>query len=140
MQLDKVYGLLALKIRKRLTRSEINSFKDLLNCAREIEQSFRESAFRKQEINTNQDGMQIKKLRPRYEHCKKFGHLKNECRQLEKENDDKELSKSTSARSKPECYGCGTPGYYRWNCPKCKEKTDVKTNIFEFSRPSLENE
>ncbi|KAJ3652370.1 hypothetical protein Zmor_018343 [Zophobas morio] len=68
MQLDMVYGLLTLKIRKRLPRSEINSFKDLLNCAREIEQSFRESAFRKQERNTNQDGMQIKKLRPRCDH------------------------------------------------------------------------
>ncbi|KAJ3646406.1 hypothetical protein Zmor_023995 [Zophobas morio] len=140
MQLDMVYGLLALKIRKRLTRSEINSFKDLLNYAREIEQSFYESAFRKQERNTNQDGMQIKKLRPRCEHCKKFGHLKNECRQLEKENNTQELSKSTSTRSKPECYGCGTLGYYRWNCPKCKEKSDVKTNFFECSRLSLKNE
>lgn len=51
-KLDKIFSLLHKRIRKRLTRTTINNFNQLLNNAREIEESLRECpmiAFNKDE-------------------------------------------------------------------------------------------
>ncbi|XP_063373838.1 uncharacterized protein LOC134661628 [Cydia amplana] len=58
-------------------------------------------------------------------YCKLFGHNKDNCKWLlAKRSDTTVTSTDNSDNAKSEkfsCYGCGTPGVVRANCPRCKQ-------------------
>lgn len=133
VQLDMVYGLLHRKIREKVPRDKINSFNELLTQARLAEETFDVSC-------ENKDAVPSKK---RCNYCNHLGHIKSECRKFAKENNTGELnysrdsakslnesSQSTLRGTPPKiaCYGCGSQGFIRSNCPKCNAKTSADSN------------
>lgn len=136
VQMDMIYGLINRKIRKRVSRDSVSSFRELLDAARSAEQTLRE----KEDVKTPKDSSkEANRERRKCKFCKKFGHTIEECRNRNKPNKDpvnstpveKKPMESTSEKTKSqvECYGCGTPGVYRSQCPKCQAKpssSDIK--------------
>ncbi|KAJ8946159.1 hypothetical protein NQ318_004410 [Aromia moschata] len=142
--LDMVYGLLNVKIRKRVPRDNLQTFNDLLTQARLAEETSSSS-------DKNRD-MDKSNKKPRCGFCKNLGHLKDQCHKLaakqvkptEGNSDKKDIAVTGSDSRKSvvattsaspslpalACYGCGLPGYIRSNCPKCKMTT---TSTFDFS-------
>ncbi|KAL0869439.1 hypothetical protein ABMA27_007673 [Loxostege sticticalis] len=108
-QLDLIYGLLNISIRKNVPRTEIKTFTDLLEKARHIEHIQREME------PTVQARVEIK----RCTYCGKRGHLQKECRKF-KADSIKAPAENTENTIK--CYGCGAPGVYRSTCSTCKNK------------------
>jgi hypothetical protein len=82
-QIDMILGLLFRKIRKRLIRSELNNFNDLLSYARQIERSLIESDDSKISSKVSKESDR-QNVRPRCSFCKNFGHLKDERQKLQK--------------------------------------------------------
>lgn len=152
MQLDMLYGLLNRSIRKRITRNSFDTYNCLLKQTRDIEQSLREI---KQSQPVEQVDKSSKKPRPRCNFCRNFGHLETECRNkaaTRQKELSKEKTKPTSTTTKPEstktdekprlvCYGCGTPGHIRSNCPNCSATKGVpstpKTETLSFNMTSI---
>ncbi|XP_071052862.1 uncharacterized protein [Onthophagus taurus] len=149
MMLDMVYGLLNKKIRKHVSRECVNTFDELIQKARDGETLILEyrddvsstssaqkpgSAVTEQKPNRN---------RPRCSYCKRFGHLKDECRDLANKN--KESDKS-HANPKPSdsvernvlrCYGCCKEGVIRAKCPICKENANKNVNVASLGNLSF---
>lgn len=101
-QLDLVYGLLHIKYRKHVPRSDIKTFSELLEKCRHLESLEKERGV----PVTHQP---IK----RCSFCGKKGHLFEECyKKIANDKDKQTIS----------CYGCGTPGVFRSNCNTCKNK------------------
>ncbi|KAJ8951776.1 hypothetical protein NQ317_010589 [Molorchus minor] len=143
-QIDMVYGLLSLRIRKEVSREKITSFSKLLDLARVAEENnFEKFTAKFQKENNN-------KTRPKCRYCKSFGHLVDDCRRLQNNKGDRapqkservdivENSASTVNSSKPKnvpnvsCFGCGNPGYVRKDCPKCKLKSENKESSEFYS-------
>ncbi|KAH0810777.1 hypothetical protein GEV33_012014 [Tenebrio molitor] len=71
-----IFGLLSLKIRKRLARNSIRTFDELLQKAREAEETFEEEERERLEVKTSHtpqtDDKQKRPERPRCLYCKKF--------------------------------------------------------------------
>lgn len=139
-QIDMIYGLLHRRIRKRVTRTEVNTFENLLSRTRDVEASYKEVI--RGQSNVVKDNLVVKptkKLRPKCNFCRKIGHLEEECRkkkQLSPSNEASTLAKSSSAvkpsRSTLVCYGCQQPGYVRSNCPNCSSnKPSTPTTPFD---------
>ncbi|KAI5642060.1 hypothetical protein NE865_05752 [Phthorimaea operculella] len=141
-QLNTIYGLLNLSIRKKVPRENVNDLDDLCVKARAVEVLLKEETAKQGKGKSNEDqdtqimtapstsGTRAKKP-TRCNFCKKIGHTFEECRKRKKvledkvkqENDEKTtdaLSNSTTTGFS--CYGCGTPGVYRSNCKICTKK------------------
>lgn len=131
IQLNLVYGLLNKKIREKVPRDDVNTFSELLENARLIEEFVDET--------TSADQPKTFSNKSRCSFCKNMGHTKEECRKLisRKERPLENVSShpntpATSASANPpiSCYGCGKPGYVRAKCPSCSVRTE--TSSFEF--------
>lgn len=114
-QLDMVYCLLNRRIRCLLPRDDIQTFSELIEKARAIEESFEESNSVVSKTKANVED-QTKRRRPQCDYCKNFGHIKTNCRNY--------AADQQKATYKLHCYGCGTPGYIRSQCPKCQNQKD----------------
>ncbi|KAJ8930957.1 hypothetical protein NQ314_016192 [Rhamnusium bicolor] len=127
-QLDMVYGLLHYCIKKRIHRNSIDTFKDLIEAARDAEQTF-EKKSTTAESKLNLSHSQTRKPRNQCSYCKNYGHLKEECRRLAlvRSDSSKNLAKDETTanidRKPVTCYGCGKPGFIRSNCPTCTNQT-----------------
>jgi hypothetical protein len=130
-QLDVVYGLLRKAIRDRVPRDAVANFAELLEKARVVEQSERESRKTLQEAaapekrgEKSQGNRWIK-----CEYCRNFGHEEHECRKKQRDVAKGQTASTTRSAPRPaktaaekkqiHCYGCHRPGVYRDNCPTC---------------------
>ncbi|XP_047513981.1 activity-regulated cytoskeleton associated protein 1-like [Pieris napi] len=103
-QIDLIYGLLNIYLKKHIPRSEIKTFRDLLTKGRHF-----------QSLKNNEEREKL--ITKRCNYCNKRGHTEDECRK-------KQYNEKAKNMEKPgvKCYGCGTPGVYRSNCLNCKSK------------------
>ncbi|KAF2889698.1 hypothetical protein ILUMI_16475, partial [Ignelater luminosus] len=136
-QLDIVYGLLNLNIRKKVSLSDITSFRELLQKARLVEDLQTE-----EEIPKGND----EKVKQAYAKkngcffCGFRGHKLEDCRKrnkkLQAKTNEETTTSATSMLNKVEtikCYGCGKPGYFKSNCPTCSQKNiEAATNEINF--------
>ncbi|GLV33217.1 Activity-regulated cytoskeleton associated protein 1 [Carabus blaptoides fortunei] len=141
-QLDMLYGLLRRDIRKRITRSEFDSFKVLLKRVRDIEISLKEITQKHSESKEDK-----KVTRPRCSHCKIYGHTIAECRNKLRTEEKKPPKvdaadkRNDDTRRTVYCYGCKAPGVIRAECPKCSPKptnTEAKVGSIEFYEARVE--
>jgi hypothetical protein len=146
MQIDMIFGLLSLKIRKRLARNSIRTFDELLQKAREAEETFEEEERERLEVKTSHtpqtDDKQKRPERPRCLYCKKFGHEKKECRKWKRDSDvqnsqkvsDDQKVKAEASDDKPtiSCYGCGAPGVIKSNCANCRAKSQSSAQSLDI--------
>jgi hypothetical protein len=130
-QLDIVYGLLRKAIRDRVPRDAIANFAELLEKARLVEQSERESRNTVQEAAAPEKGggkSQGNRL-IKCEYCRNFGPKEHECRKKQRDVAKGQTASTTRSAPRPaktaaekkqiHCYGCHRPGVYRDNCPTC---------------------
>lgn len=124
VQLDMVYSLLKLQIRKKVPRDSVETFDQLIDKARALEEIEKEIQGLQQHKKTAAEPKkeQREELRPRCAHCRIRGHTAEECRRRKVE--------SSSQPPTLRCYGCGTPGYVRSKCPTCNKAT---TNLGEIT-------
>lgn len=136
-QIDMIYGLLHRRVREKVPRDKVASFEELLTQARLAEETFDITVSRYEDNHTSA----AKEKPVRCAYCKNPGHLKEECRKLKhyqdrrSETSSTQLQQTTTKLTTPKtattasappynnstivCYGCGTPGFIRSNCPKC---------------------
>ncbi|KAJ8911492.1 hypothetical protein NQ315_010864 [Exocentrus adspersus] len=128
-QIDLVYGLLHVKLRKEVPRSEITSFTELLTKARQVEAIENES--HKSETPGNDSkpcstGAIKKKIRCNFCHFR--GHTEDVCRKRQVAEKEKGNTKQETENVKMDtkmetsglklattvhCYGCGKSGFFR---------------------------
>lgn len=153
IQLHMVYGLLNARIRKKVTRNSVTSFKELIEAARVVEQIAPDLPSSKSPAHQNQQVNHKPRLQCTY--CKNFGHAKNVCQKLARANastsanNTKETvivsgSSSLSQVRSVTCYGCNAPGYIKSNCPNCSKSKStssehVTTMYSEFFGSAIEN-
>ncbi|KAJ8940349.1 hypothetical protein NQ318_010860 [Aromia moschata] len=134
IKLDMIYGLLNIRIRKRLIRDSVQTFDELLKSARSIEQSLAESKVKSCDKSEENDKRKVK--RPKCVYCKSFGHEVSDCLAVKRKNEKSNQSttantgktETTAAvRSTISCYGCGAPGVIRSRCTKCNPPTSSKS-------------
>ncbi|KAI5631014.1 hypothetical protein NE865_16275 [Phthorimaea operculella] len=135
-QIDFLYGLLKVDIRKKIARTDIKTFNDLIEKARHLE-SLETPADAPSSTSSN---FTSKYKGKRCLFCLKRGHMIEECRkrlaqqspQKPKEVPKEPPAKDTSpAKPVVSCYGYGAPGVFRSNCQSCKAKeTPPKTVSF----------
>lgn len=78
-----------------------------------------------------------KRVRPRCNYCKLFGHTTESCRRVDKKDSSKPADSpkpSNNNNSQMRCYGCDAPGVVRSKCPNCKDARKDST-----SAPSTSN-
>ncbi|KOB68157.1 Retrovirus-related Pol polyprotein from transposon 17.6 [Operophtera brumata] len=128
-QIDFVYGIMKLDLRKKIARSDIKSFSELLEKARNVE------ALEKQPTPSTSTSLDDKRLK-RCSYCSKIGHSSTVCRKRlakvsvrGKETGNESAAELPSGKtSEPKvespikCYGCGAPGVFRSQCTTCKNK------------------
>ncbi|XP_073958417.1 uncharacterized protein [Choristoneura fumiferana] len=152
-QIDFVYGLLKMEVKKKIARSDIKSFADMIDKARHLESL--EKNEKPQPSTSRETEAPFSKKKPGIKclFCKRKGHIIDHCRmrlaQLSKV--DGQSSTTTDATqssittlSKPAatitCYGCGTPGVFRSNCPNCKTKDSPPKPVqFYAYCPTVQN-
>lgn len=117
-----MYGLLNRRIRVRVSREDVNTFNELLAKTRSIGMSLEESlveTLASPADVSEKDRQKLSRIKCAY--CRITGHHINECRKKRKLEKPKSLSSDTSSleNTRPviTCYGCGTPGVIRSNCP-----------------------
>lgn len=143
-QLDFVYGLLRCEIKKRITRSLVTTFAQLLTAAREAEENLLEKAKTKpaERPNKEDNTRPEKKSLDRCKYCRALGHTIAVCQK--KASRESKATEPRNESSTLKCYGCGTPGVFRRNCSKCnKTPTAAETplcfiDVQECGRPALE--
>lgn len=125
-QIDFIYGQLKLTLRKKIARSDIKNFAELIEKARHLETLTATDdgnipTLHKPNVATNKS--------KRCLFCSKKGHVFDECRkrlfQLKKEESKEIINEAINKEiGKPviTCYGCGSPGVFRSNCLNCKSK------------------
>lgn len=150
VQLDMVYGLLNRRIRAKVARSSFSSFAELLDRARIVEDLFDEehqrapappvknkptpttvssgSAARPPGSTQSPDSNDTKKPKSRCAYCRRFGHTKEECQKGKKKLETQERNTRTESTPNITCFGCGTPGVIRSNCPTCKAEPIPSTS------------
>lgn len=147
VQLDMIYGLLNVRIREKVLRDRITSFKDLIESARVAEQTFDSpvSTVTRRVQSDNKPHVQCG-------YCKNYGHIKDNCRKLARANVNSDKAKQSQHEvhhsgdrhvvphstnkpvnngqlaSKLLCYGCGLSGYVKSNCPKCSRVSHSSSN------------
>ncbi|XP_041973495.1 uncharacterized protein LOC121729152 [Aricia agestis] len=133
VQLDMAYGLMHRRIREKVPRANFTSFAELLAQARRGEDIIDESRPR---VNMDtkpapytsataqaEPIITTRKFRPQCKYCKQYGHLKEDCQRIAKQAKTRDGPVEGASRSPAvTCFGCGTPGVIRSNCPTCKEK------------------
>lgn len=128
-QIDIVFGLLNRRIRKKLLRNELTSFKDLLTRARDVERSLidirTESRTGLESNDSVKNSDSNGKSKPRCVYCKNYGHIRDDCQKLKKKEKPPEVSRGDSTRTQLACYGCGTIGVVKSKCPICQNKNTV---------------
>ncbi|KAI5638414.1 hypothetical protein NE865_09048 [Phthorimaea operculella] len=150
-QLNMVFGQLNLGIREKISRSSVTTFDELIEKAREAEQllDMTKMVPKDKEPTPGDTPSSIRpKKKKRCSFCHFVGHAVEDCRKLKKKHVDTTVEPSSSSQVQPRhgkmtqapstsaptfsCYGCGTPGFVRSNCPNCSEtkrrehpKTDV---------------
>ncbi|KAI5643778.1 hypothetical protein NE865_04174 [Phthorimaea operculella] len=139
-QIDFIYGMLKMDFKRKVARTEIKTFNDLIEKARHLE-SLESSSEPSTSSGTteNDQPTQVssstinKKNVVRCSFCRRKGHSVDICRirigqlpkpELQGTNDQDVKPSSTTTLSKPSitCYGCGAPGVFRSNCAVCKTK------------------
>ncbi|CAG9771273.1 unnamed protein product [Ceutorhynchus assimilis] len=130
-----VYGLIHRQISEKVPRDKVQSFQELLTQARLAEETF-ESPDVSKITGTEFKGQK------RCVYCKNASHVKEECRKLKKAfelgNSPQNVTRNTvhqtqanvqvqnataqEISSPVSCYGCGTPGFIRSNCPNSSTK------------------
>lgn len=136
VKLDMVYGLLNKRIRKRIPRESVTTFKDLLTQSRVVEQSLEEYETNRGDKGTGKKEHQKDKPKKRCNYCRTPGHEIENCpvllKRKEKPNNDTNCKPKSTAvdKSNVACYGCGAPGIIKSNCPTCK--TTVRTESAHF--------
>lgn len=115
-EIDFIFGQLKPKITEKIARSDIKTFADLIEQARDFESLERKVL---QTVSTSASAPNTRK-RKRCLFCSNKGHAVENCR--------KRLAKlaafEMTAKPVISCYGCGAPGVYRSNCVNCKDKED----------------
>lgn len=106
LQLDMVYSLLHLDIRKRVARRTFQTYDELLGRTREAESILEEE-------KQAQKPTYVEKAKCAY--CKNTGHRIDECR--------KRIRETTTGSGNFQCYGCGRPNTIRSKCPTCTKKS-----------------
>lgn len=135
IQIDMIYGLLCKKVKKRLVRDNVVTFKELIESARSIELSFSETESKLSVRDVKANTPKEKVPRTRCVYCKTFGHTVETCETLKRKNERKPappksaFSSNTRTDSSSEiprlsCYGCGTVGVTRTRCTKCNPPTN----------------
>lgn len=147
-EIDLIFGLLNIQIRSKLHRSEINSFNDLIQKARSIEELISENraTYTTKTSNTNLEN----KNRPKCTFCYKLGHIEEECRTKKyKETSTNKSFTTITSNTTPNlsCYGCGKSGVVRSKCDICNKKNSqsfcsISLNIEENlrQRPAVQIE
>lgn len=159
-QLDMVFGLLHPDIRKNTPRDKVKTFSELLTQARLVE----ETLITRQESNelgtkpNRERGENVNNKKPRCAYCKNPGHVnerKLASKQVNLSNEGvtqqqspllKPLQSASHAQSVSTnptiltCYGCGTPGYIKTNCPRCSPSTSASALGFFSSDSTKEKE
>ncbi|KAJ8954587.1 hypothetical protein NQ318_003118 [Aromia moschata] len=134
IKLDMIYGLLNIRIRKRLIRDSVQTFDELSKSARSIEQSLAESKIKSCDKSEEIDKRKVK--RPKWVYCKSFGHEVSDCLAVKRKNEkstqstiaNTEKTETTAAvRSTISCYGCGASGVIRSRCTKCNPPSSSKS-------------
>ncbi|KAJ8934576.1 hypothetical protein NQ314_013275 [Rhamnusium bicolor] len=123
-QLDMVYGLLNRRIRHRLPREQVTSFSELVEKSRSIEDSFAENVTSSTvpKHNSPNDDKTIR-LRPKCQFCRNFGHIQADCRKYAANQErfvQSNVNQKPLATATIKCFGCGSPGYVRSQCPNCR--------------------
>lgn len=133
-QIDMIYGLLNRRIRQRVSRDDIKTFDDLITKARSAEDNFPEKATDNNKPISNfaaSSSEKQAKLRPKCNFCKHFGHVQSDCRKyasrLSRNSESSQETTPPAPRnlSHITCFGCGTPGYIRSQCPNCNPPTNA---------------
>lgn len=145
IEIDIVYGLLNLNIRKTVSRDDISTFEKLIEKARRIEQI-------NSERPTNKNHHKSSLVNRRCNFCHRPGHVIEECRKkLNSGRPNQYESSQPTCRpvqdiikptnSNVSCYGCGMPGMFRSNCPQCKPKigktTDTNVQFYSTQMNSI---
>lgn len=131
-QLDMIFGLLHINIRKEISRESIQTFSDLLQKGRDVELVQQETGLfeKPKQIEQNNSKPSTGKSKgSRCNYCQYRGHTMDVCRKKlmkEKENATKQENHNPKAEHTPQniivCYGCGKTGFFRSNCPNCSQK------------------
>lgn len=134
VMVDLIYGLLSLEIRKRIPRDSVTTFHELLVKARHVELVHLEAkqlnGHHALKVNGN-NGETGATKKERCSFCRKGGHNVTECRKRKQQGlrntiperiHETAPSTSQNVPKQISCYGCGSPGFYRANCPTCKGK------------------
>jgi hypothetical protein len=115
-QIDMIYGLMSVELRRKMSRSSIRTFEELIGTAREMEQIAEE-----QKRSRPSDHSET---RERCGFCRSWGHMEDVCRKRQTREKPpaprKPETPSAGPAPKFACYGCGTPGVVRSRCPKCQ--------------------
>lgn len=127
-QIDLIYGLLKLEIKKKIARVDIKTFEHLLERARYLEAlESPNSVINKPPMPAKP--LMIERTKPkRCLFCGRKGHLADECRKrMAQYRNTTPTEKPTATVTSEEktavtCYGCGAPGVFRSNCSNCKAK------------------
>ena len=106
IQLDMVYGLLNKRNRNRISRQLVNSFPELLQAARNVQDFDEDNIFAK--VETNRRRMRDGDAKESTTQGRGRKELRNEPEHLR--------------QSAIKCYGCGNPGIIRPKCPNCSAK------------------
>ncbi|XP_049876944.1 uncharacterized protein LOC126374372 [Pectinophora gossypiella] len=141
-QIDMLYMLLSFRIRERIPRHSINTFDELVEAARRVEQLLQE----KDKLETDEADAPEAPITPQLpsvhrkkkcSYCRNSGHKESECKKKKKKSsvviaEDipstsaqhtvEEVHASPRKQPKFSCIGCGAPGVYRSNCPTCRNK------------------
>lgn len=139
IELDLVYGLLHINIRREVLRENIKTFDDLLTKSRASEHLLAEKRdFPKQKPETTRQPRPSSSTSTaeRCSFCNYRGHTVNECRKKQKQNAESTNARQTQQNEgKPttiSCYGCNAPGVFRSNCPTCSKVTKPINDHMEF--------
>ncbi|XP_036346322.1 uncharacterized protein LOC118755602 [Rhagoletis pomonella] len=120
--INMIFSQLVLKIREKIPRESVGTFSELLDKAREAELLLGESkeVYKAVDLASNSTS----KIPLRCSYCRKKNHSVENCfKKMESEKKTTEKMKETTLS----CYGCGTPGYYRSNCPNCNQKNPLRS-------------
>lgn len=136
-QLDLLYGLLSLDVKKKIARNDIKNFAELLDKARHLEQLQNLEQATSTKSNSTLTFQYNKVKRCLY--CNRKGHVIEICRKRLAEiaatniqrGENSYTSTPPEGKQQIKCYGCGAPGVFRSNCATCKNKeSPVKPNQF----------
>lgn len=112
VQLDMVYGLLHQRVRTRIARSDVETFRRLLSRAREVEPFVCATALPSHGLpQRSVEPRQQPQSRPRCGFCKGRGHEESKCR--------KKQGLEVRQVGQTACDTCATPGVTQSECPNC---------------------